>query len=132
MAKEVLISPKLPATRGIFSHGTRHGNIIYVSGQVAFDSQGSIVGTGDIKAQTRQVLENIKAVLDQAGATMDDIVKVTVFITDMDQFSDIHEVRAQYFTGSYPASTMVEVRALAYPELLIEMEAVAITGQGTC
>ena len=128
MAKQILTSPKLPATRGIFSHGTRHGNTVYVSGQVAIDGQGNIVGVGDIKAQTRQVLENIKAVLDQAGATMDDIVKVTVFITDMSQFSEIHEVRAQYFTGTYPASTMVEVRALAFPDLLIEMEAVAITG----
>ena len=127
MTKTVLKSPKLAQTRGIFSHGTRAGNMVFVSGQVAFDAQQQIVGLGDIKAQTRQVLENIKAVLEEAGATMDDVVKVTVFITDMGHFPQIHEVRAQYFKDDYPASTMVEVKALAHPDLLIEMEAVAVT-----
>ena len=126
MPKSTITSPRLAPSRGIFGHGTRAGNMVFVSGQVAFDSQQQIVGVGDIKAQTRQVLENIKAVLDEAGATFDDIVKVTVFITDMGHFPQIHEVRAQYFTGDFPASTMVEVRALAHPDLLIEMEAIAV------
>ena len=127
MPKSEIVSPKLAPSRGIFGHGTKVGNMVYVSGQVAFNAQQEIVGVGDIKAQTRQVMENIKAVLDEAGATFDDVVKVTVFITDMGHFPQIHEVRADYFTvGSYPASTMVEVRALAHPDLLIEMEAVAV------
>ncbi len=127
MPKKTITSSKLAPTRGVFGHGTRAGNMVYVSGQVAFNAQQEIVGVGDIKAQTKQVMENIKAVLDEEGATFDDVVKVTAFITDMGHFPQIHEVRREYFSSdSYPASTMVEVRALAHPDLLIEIEAVAI------
>ena len=126
MAKEVLVSPKLPATRGIFSHGTRHGNTIYVSGQVALDSQGRIVGTGDIKAQTRQVLENIKKALTAAGATFKDIIRVHVFVTDLSDFRAVHDVRLEYFDPDHlPASTLVQVAGLAHADALIEIDAVA-------
>ena len=129
MDKTVLQSRKLAKPSGIFSPGIKvgAGNLIFVSGQVARNAAGEIVGRGDIRAQTRQALENVKAVLEAAGATLDDIVKVTVFVTDVTQLAAIHEVRAEYFTRDYPASTLVEVKGLVSPELLIEIEAIAAT-----
>ena len=129
MPKTILESSKLSKPSGIFSAGVKvsAGQLVFVSGQVARNSQGETVGKGDITAQTRQVLENIKTVLESAGATMDDVVKVSVFVTNLEEhFAQIHEVRAQYFKKDYPASTMVEVKALANKDLLIEIEAVAV------
>ena len=129
MAKTILESPKISKPRGVFSAGVKvsAGNLVFVSGQVARNAQGETVGIGDIKAQTRQTLENIKAVLEAGGATMDDVVKVGVFVTNLEEhFSQIHEVRAQYFKSDYPASTLVEVKALANKDLLIEIEAIAV------
>ena len=129
MAKTILASPKLSKPSGVFSPGVKvpAGQLVFVSGQVARNAQGETVGIGDIKAQTRQVLENIQAVLEAAGATMDDVVKVSVFVTNLEEhFSQIHEIRSQYFKKDYPASTMVEVKALANKDLWIEMEAIAV------
>lgn len=129
MPKTILESPKLSRPGGVFSLGVKvpAGQLVFVSGQVARNAQGETVGKGDIKAQTRQVLENIKAVLEAAGATMDDVVKVGVFVTNIEEhFSQIHEVRSQYFKQDFPASTMVEVKALASKDLLIEIEAIAV------
>ena len=132
MAKTILESPKVSKVGPgrIMSQGVSvpAGKTVFVSGQVARNAQGETVGRGDIKAQTRQTLENIKAVLETAGATMDDVVKVTIFVTNItDHFDQIHEVRADYWKSGYPASTLVEVKALASPELFIEIEAVAVT-----
>ena len=130
MAKTILQSPKVSSSRGIMPQGVKvpAGNLVFVSGQVARNAQGELVGPGDIKAQTRQTLENVKSVLGTAGATMDDVVKVTVFVTNVaEHFSQIHEVRAEFFEKDYPASTLVEVRSLANKDLLIEIEAVAVT-----
>ena len=129
MPKTILESPKLSRPSGVFSPGVKvsAGQLVFVSGQVARNAQGETVGKGDIKAQTRQVLENMKAVLEAAGATIDDVVKVSVFVTNLEEhFSQIHEVRSQYFKKDYPASTVVEVKALANKDLWIEMEAVAV------
>jgi 2-iminobutanoate/2-iminopropanoate deaminase len=90
------------------------------------DAEGEVVGEGDIKRQTQTVLEHVKTVVEEAGGGMDDIVKVTVFITDMGLYDEIHEVRRSYFEEPYPASSMVEVSALIDPRLLIEIEAVAV------
>ena len=90
------------------------------------DAQGTVVGEGDIKLQTETVLDHVKTVLREAGGGMDDVVKVTVFITDMGLYDEIHEVRRRYFGDPYPASSMVEVSALIDPRLLIEIEAVAV------
>ena len=129
MAKEVLVSPNLSIPAGIMSQGIRvpAGNMVFVSGQVSRNSQGEIVGVGDIEAQTRQVLENVKAVLAEGGATLDDVVKVTVFVTDVGDYAAIHKVRGEYFKSDYPASTMVEVKALVNSDLKIEIEAIAVT-----
>lgn len=113
---------------GVFSGAAWQpdGKVLHVSGQVAQDASGNVVGKGDIRAQTRQVLENIRAVLSSAGGTMDDVAKVTVFVTDMSGLAEIHEVRGQFFKPPYPASTLVEVRRLVRPDYLIEIEAVAV------
>jgi len=126
----VIESPKLPAPMrdGAFSAGVEvpAGRTVYISGQVAMDAEGNVVGEGDIKAQTERVLENVAIVLDEAGGGLEDVVKVTVFITDMGMYDGIHEVRRRYFSEPYPASSMVEVSALIDPRLLVEVEAVAV------
>jgi reactive intermediate/imine deaminase len=102
------------------------GNAIYVSGQVAYNAEGQLVGEGDIKAQTRQVFQNINDVLTAAGASMKDIIKINTYITDQNKFMDMLEVRKEIFGDNPPASTAVVVAGLAFPGLLIEVEAVAI------
>ena len=113
---------------GIFSSAAwqPEGRVLHVSGQVAQDTTGAVMGKGDIRAQTRQVLENIRTVLAAAGGTMDDVARVTVYVTDMSGLAQIHEVRGQYFRRPYPASTLVEVKRLVKPEYLIEIDAVAV------
>jgi len=111
----------------IFSQAVQVGNTIYVSGQVALDPDGKVVGKGDMKAQTRQAWENIKAVLEAAGASLNDVVKITQFITDMSRFMETQEVRKEYLTDPAPAATSVEIKSLAFPDLLIEIEVVAVT-----
>ena len=130
MAKTILQSSKVATPRGIMSQGVSvpAGRLVFVSGQVARDANGQLVGKGDIKAQTRKTLENVQAVLTESGATMEDVVKVTVFVTDLgEQFAAIHEVRSEFFKSDYPASTLVEIKSLVDKEMLIEIEAVAVT-----
>ena len=102
------------------------GNTIYVSGQVAFNSQGKLVGKGNMKTQTRQVFRNIKAVLAAAGAKMEHIIKINTYITDGSKFMDMLEARGEIFGNNPPASTAVVVAGLAFPGLLIEVEAIAV------
>ena len=112
-----------------FSSGVRTspGDLLFISGQLGRDEGLQLTAKGDIREQTRRVLENIGKVLKQAGGTFDDIVKVTVFVKDMSQFREIHDVRLQYFSEEHlPASTMVEVSAFTLPDALIEIEAIAV------
>ncbi|HVB80505.1 MAG TPA: RidA family protein [Candidatus Binataceae bacterium] len=109
------------------AQGKQIGNTIYVSGQIAYDSNGKLVGEGDMKAQTRQVFDNIKSVLESAGSGLKDIVKINTYITDGSKFMDMLAVRSEIFGNDPPASTAVVVAALAFPALLIEVEAIAIT-----
>ena len=130
MTRTQISHPSLPAPQrgGAYSSGVEapSGRTIYVSGQVSFDAEGNVVGEGDVKLQTETVLEHVKTVVEEAGGGMEDIVKVTVFITDMGLYDEIHEVRRRYFEEPFPASSMVEVSALIDPRLLIEIEAVAV------
>jgi len=97
---------------------------VFVSGQLARDGQGNVVGKGDMRAQIRQVGENVKAALAAAGATLDDIVKTNTYVTDIEEYFKQVDVRMEYF-GALPTSTTVEVRRLAHPDLLVEVEVVA-------
>ena len=98
---------------------------IYVAGQLARDSQGNVVGKGDMRAQIRQVGENIKAALAAAGATLADVVKTNTYVTDLGEFFKHVDVRMEYF-GALPTSTTVEVRKLAHPDLMVEIECIAV------
>lgn len=102
------------------------GPLLWISGQVALDRDGKLVGEGDLRAQAVQVLENIKGILADSDATMDDIVKVTVYVTDIRAFNDIADIRERYFPKDGPSSVICEVSALAWPEFMIEIEAVAV------
>lgn len=102
------------------------GKLVFCSGAVAFAPDGSIAGEGDIVAQTRQTMENLRVALEAAGATFADVVKITNYVTDVSEYAKIAPVREEYLKEPYPASTMVEVKGLMYPELKIEIEAVAV------
>lgn len=129
MAKEELRNPALNAPLGVFSQATRieaHGNLVFVSGLTSRDPEGNVVGVGDVKKQTEVILDHMQAILGEAGGSLDDVCKVTVYIRNMKDFAAIHEVRRRYFKAPLPASTMVEVSMLVSPELLIEIEAIAV------
>lgn len=128
MEKEIITSANLSQPLGIYSHAVKvKGNqLLFISGMTARDKEGNLVGKGDMKRQTQQILENIKIILDRVGATFDNIVKVTIFITDMSHFKEIHEVRAKYFKKDFPASTLVQVSRLVDEDMLIEIEAFAV------
>ena len=99
---------------------------IYISGQIAFDKDGKVVGAGDMKAQAEQVFKNLQAALDAAGAKFSDIVKMNSYITDMSKIQAVRDVRARYFGEVTPASTFVQVAGLVRPDLLLEIEIVAV------
>lgn len=103
---------------------------VYVSGQIAFDSAGNVVGAGDMKAQAEQVFKNLETALKAAGATFADVVKMNSYITDMSKAQAVREVRARYFGDAVPASTFVEVKGLVRPELLLEIEVIAAVREG--
>jgi len=101
------------------------GDLLFLSGQAAIDEQGQIVGIDDFDAQLKQVFVNIDRVIRAAGSSRDQIVKVTIYLTDMTNFPKIIEARKTYFTPPYPADTTVGVKALALPELMIEIDVIA-------
>lgn len=103
------------------------GKTVYISGQIAFDSEGKVVGVGDLTAQAHQVFANLRAALEAVGADFTQVVKLNYYLLDMSQLPTVREIRNQYInTAQPPASTAVEVSRLAQPDLLIEIEAVAI------
>ena len=102
------------------------GDFIFISGQAALDLQGNIIGEGDFEAQAVQAFENLKAVLAAAGSGMDKLIKVTIYVTDMANFGSVVAMRERYFSPPWPADTLVEVTALALPELMIEIEGIAL------
>jgi 2-iminobutanoate/2-iminopropanoate deaminase len=109
--------------------GYRVGDLLFVSGQAAISPEGEVVGTGDFDAQAEQVFRNLKRVLEAGGSSLENVVKVTIFLTDMSNFGKIVELRGKWFTPPYPADTIVEVTSLALPELQIEIEAIAVADE---
>jgi 2-iminobutanoate/2-iminopropanoate deaminase len=112
MQKKVLTSSKAALPIGPYSQGIQVGNLIFVAGEKGIDPQTGKVVPGGIMAETRQTLENIKAILEQAGATLDDAVSSTVHMTDLKEFADMNKVYAEYFHEAPPGRTTVEVAAL--------------------
>jgi enamine deaminase RidA (YjgF/YER057c/UK114 family) len=129
MPRQSIVSSRLAKPSGHFSHATMveaRGRLVFISGMVARRADGTIAGVGDIEAQTRQVCENLKAAVEEAGGTLDDICRVDVYVRNMEHFEAIHRVRREYFNAPAPASTMVEIAKMTSPEYLIEMNAIAV------
>ena len=131
MAKRIEVNPDWPwAEKFGFHLGIRVENTVYVSGTVAWDRDGNIVGLDNMLEQSRQAFSNVKEILAEAGATMDDVVKINAFLTDINRYAEYSAARAEAFTNNIPASTAVASPALVEPGLLIEIEAIAEIGSG--
>ena len=129
MTKKQIQSDKIRQPSGHFSQAISieaKGKLVFLSGMTARRADGTIAGVGDIEAQTRQVCENLKAAVEAAGGTMDDICRVDVYVRNMEHFDKIHKVRREYFKAPAPASTMVEVTKMTSPDYLIEINAIAL------
>jgi 2-iminobutanoate/2-iminopropanoate deaminase len=127
--KEQLQTAQLSAPSGHFSQGViaqASGRMVFISGMTARDVDGRVIGSGDIEAQTRQVCENLKRAVGAAGGTLNDIVRVDVFVRNIEHFDAIHQVRREYFDTPAPASTLLEVAKMVSPEMLIEINAIAV------
>jgi 2-iminobutanoate/2-iminopropanoate deaminase len=127
--KKQVTSEKIRQPSGHFSQAIAieaKGKLVFISGMTSRRADGTIVGVGDIEAQTRQVCENLKAAVEAAGGTMDDICRVDVYVRNMEHFDSIHKVRREYFKAPAPASTMVEVSKFTSPDYLIEINAIAL------
>ena len=109
--------------------GYRVGDVIILSGQGSIDREGNVVGVGDFDAQAEQVFDNLDFVLRVAGSSFRNVINVNVFVTDMSYFPRFMELRQKYFEAPYPADTIVEVNALALPELMIEIQAIAVVDE---
>ena len=129
MPKNEIISPELAVPNGHFAQATiaeAGGRLVFISGMTARNAEGGITGVGDVIAQTHQVCQNLKAAIEAAGGTLDDLARVDVYVRNMEDFDAIHAVRRQYFTGVAPASTMVEVSKFVSKDYLIEINAIAV------
>ncbi|GAA1649591.1 RidA family protein [Georgenia ruanii] len=128
-AKTEIRSDKLAVPNGHFAQATAikaQGTLVFISGMTARNAEGGVTGVGDVSAQTHQVCQNLQAAVEAAGGTLDDIVRVDVYVRNMEDFQAIHAVRSQYFTGIAPASTMVEVSKFVNKDYLIEINAIAV------
>jgi 2-iminobutanoate/2-iminopropanoate deaminase len=102
--------------------------LVFISGQLARDAKGSIVGAGDMRAQIRQALTNIKIAVEAAGGTLADLVRTNTYVTDIDEYFKHVDVRMEFYRHAMPTSTTVEVRRLAHPDLMVEIDAIAALG----
>jgi reactive intermediate/imine deaminase len=112
MSKQIISTTNAPAAIGTYSQAVRVGNTIWISGQIPLDPATKELVKGDIEAQTRQVFENLKAIVVAAGASLDEVVKATVFLIDLSHFALVNKVMAEYFREPYPARAAVGVSAL--------------------
>jgi 2-iminobutanoate/2-iminopropanoate deaminase len=126
-AKTAHTSNVMPAPIGVWSQGVsvRPGRLFFTA-FTSRDADGTIVAPNDLVGQTRQILENMKGFLAEVGATMEDVVKLTVYVTDLRGWSDSHAVRREYFPTDPPASCLVQVVSLVDPALMIEMDMIAV------
>ncbi|MFT4028896.1 MAG: RidA family protein [Protaetiibacter sp.] len=128
MTITTIVSPELAPPNGHFAQAVlveAPSRLLFISGMTARTADGGIAGIGDVTEQTHQVCRNLRAAVVAAGGTLDDLVRVDVFVRDIADFDAIHAVRRQYFTAEPPASTMVEVSGFVKPEYLIEINAIA-------
>lgn len=131
--KQQITTDKLAVPNGHFSQATTieaRGKLVFISGMTARTRDGTVAGIGDVEVQTRQVCENLKAAAEAAGGSLDDIVRVDVYVRNMEHFPIIHKVRREYFNEPVPASTMVEVSKMVSADYLVEISAIAVLPNG--
>jgi enamine deaminase RidA (YjgF/YER057c/UK114 family) len=119
-------SDKLQPPVGLYSRAIRVGNLLFISGHAGFDKQGNVVGNGDAGAQTEQVLKNLEALLDEAGASWENVVRSTTYLVNAEDLPGTQEAKGRYWVAPYPTSASVVVTGLARPELLVEIDAIAV------
>ena len=127
---KVAVSNLSEADPGLWSNGIRAGDFLFISGQVArpFEGGRSLVGSNEYE-QARHIFSRIQRVCEAAGGSMEDIVKMTIYLVNIKNNTEVWRARREFFTGDFPASTLVEVRSLASPETLVEIETVAYFGK---
>ena len=125
MAHDILELKSVHPTKG-YSHAAKAGNTLYIAGQIAQDVDGNLVGNSDFEAQVRQVCENLKNIVEEAGGTLQNVVKKTTFLTHYSYIETYRKIRNEYFPEPSPPSTLVIVESLALPEYMIEVEAIAV------
>ena len=127
--KKRIISPKVPEPApGLWSNCVRAGGFIFISGQVARSSVSAAPEASDEYGQARIIFGKIRDLVEAAGGRMDDVVKITIYVVNIKNNKEVWRARKEFFTGDFPASTLVEVRSLASPEILLEIDAVAWLG----
>ncbi len=122
--KEIIATDKAPAAIGPYSQAVKVGNLLFTSGMIPIDPATNTLVEGGIEVQAERALQNVKALLESSGTSMDKVVKTVVFIKNMDDFAKVNEIYAKYFTSDFPARSCVEVARLP-KDVLIEMEAIA-------
>ena len=127
MSHEIIQPKSVHSTAGVgYSHVAKAGNTVYIAGQIALDGEGNLVGKGDIEAQTHQAYANLQAILEELGGSLDDIVKMTTYLTDRSQLAAFRRVRNRFFREPFPPNTLLFVSGLAHPDYLVEIEAIAV------
>jgi reactive intermediate/imine deaminase len=123
MSKQTIHTDKAPQAIGTYSQAVKHQGLVFISGQIPLDPENMEMVTGGIEAQIRRVFDNLSAICTAAGGSLDDIVKLTIFLTDLGAFPQVNEIMGQYFTEPYPARAAVEVSALP-KNVDVEMDAI--------
>ena len=125
MAHDILKLKSVHPTKG-YSHAAKAGDTLYIAGQISQDVDGNLVGKGDLEAQVRQVFENLKNIVEEAGGTLQNIVKKATFLTHHSYIETYRKVRSEYFPEPCPPNTLLIIESLALPEYMIEVEAIAV------
>lgn len=128
--REELRVPGMPEPMGLFTDAVRWGDLVFVSGIAPIDGDGKLVGADDMTEQTRQVMRNIQLVLDHVGATFDDLLRETTYITELERRKEMHPARREFYGAGRPASTLVEVRGLPVPGAMVEIDVVVGIPEG--
>ena len=115
-----------PWAQNCISSGFRVGDLIVTAGQVAVDENGEVIGAGDFDAQIDHVFKRLDEILTSAGASLNDVIKTNIYVTDVGNLSKVIDCRRKYFTAPYPASTLVGVKELVFPDLMVEIEVIAV------
>ncbi len=125
MPKTIIATPNAPQAIGPYSQAVVHNGLVFVSGQIPIDPKSNIIPAGlTVEQQTRRVLDNLKAVLEAAGSSLDQVLKTTIYLKDMGTFNDVNMIYGQYFTSNWPARATVEVARLP-KDVLVEIDAIA-------